>query len=264
MIGIKYLRLMILSAKNGQAEKFNSAASLLSSIALFLVLFSIYSTAYSGKAAGGLLSLNTAMWSLGVYSLFWASGVRSLYLDVQSEVQTGAIETRMTLPVSYPMLKICERLGKGAWIGVLHFTTLVFLFTFLVGQPEVGEFTTRILYFGPMFLVGLAIASCLFVIIGLSSIWLYDSKPLFWLIDKTGMILGGAYVPLVILPTIIQSIASWLPPGAMFSSTRVFAGNFLSGAAELLFREVMVAAVCVGLLALVWRQAQRKINVNGG
>lgn len=264
MLAVKCLRIMRASARNAGTEKFNAALSLLNSIALFLVLFSIYSTAYSGVSGAGSIGLNTTMWSLGVYSLFWATGVRNLYSDVHTEVQSGAIETRMTLPINYPLLKVCERIGRGAWTGLLQFAMLVSLFALLVGRPEVSNLIARIAYFWPMFLVGVVIASCLFVMLGISSIWLYDSKPLFWLVDKTGMILGGAFVPLALMPIFIQDIAQWLPPGAMMNSARIFGDHFLDQANQLLSIQLIVAAGCLLLLGLVWRQAQRKININGG
>ena len=110
------------------------------------------------------------------------------------------------------------------------------------------------------------VALCFHAAIGLSSVWLTDCAPVYWIWQKCAFIFGGLMLPLEVYPAWLREIALRTPFAAlMYGPGRMVFGwrpgrRRLQIGLELLFWSI----VATTLLVLVYGRARRALEVSGG
>lgn len=244
-------------------------AKLISSLVMWTfrvgVLFALYSYAYhyTGKDVSGI-SLSTALWSIGVYFVMLALGVRRLHREIADEVRTGTIETRINKPYHYLLYRMAARVGTGLpdfCFSLLAALPLLFVF---VAFPQVSVSWRWCLQFLSLLVTGIFLALWVYSLVGLSAMWLVDSDPVFWITDKAVMILGGSYVPVALFPKSLQLVSAYSPFGAMSFAARAFNPGFSAQWLSFWFTQLAWLAILMVMTLLVYRRANRKLSINGG
>lgn len=108
------------------------------------------------------------------------------------------------------------------------------------------------------------LASLLYTLVGLSAFWLEDAEPVYWISDKFVMLLGGAYVPVVLFPVWLKTIAIWLPFGGFTFVAQAFHPSFTALWSQLILSQLLWTIVLGGIVALVFRRARARVSINGG
>jgi ABC-2 type transport system permease protein len=181
-----------------------------------------------------------------------------------TDVQAGNVEVLMNKPISYLTHRFWWSIGSGLFnfilIGLLGF----FVLFLIIGIPE----SMKIGLFLPTLLIEIVLTSVLtllvYGIIGMFSFWIEDINPIFWIIDKFVMILGGSYLPVALFPPLMYKIAIYSPFGAsmfishiVYDSWKVVWLKFMG----LQFFWIIVLGIIIFWL---FRKAQKKLSVNGG
>jgi ABC-2 type transport system permease protein len=91
-----------------------------------------------------------------------------------------------------------------------------------------------------------------------------DAMPVVRIVEKTMMVFGGSVVPLALLPTDIRTIIEWTPFAATGFPAQVTSPDFVDHAFQLLGIEAVWIVVFGIAVAMLWRRAIRRIEVNGG
>jgi ABC-2 type transport system permease protein len=101
--------------------------------------------------------------------------------------------------------------------------------------------------------------------IGLLAFWFEDTLPFFWVYQKLVFTLGGLFMPLALLPGPLAALASVLPFAAVaYAPGRIFVGAAPAEVAAQLSLQIGWTIALSVVLALVYRQAVRKVNIHGG
>lgn len=133
----------------------------------------------------------------------------------------------------------------------------------LVGIPPVN-----LMIFVPTFIItfilGTFLGLIIYSIIGVLSFFIQDIRPIYWIVDKFIMVLGGSYLPVAMFPSFMKFLAFISPFGAInFTSSTVYS----TWENEFIIRIIMQIGwiIVFGLLLMyVYKKAREKAMINGG
>lgn len=229
------------------------------------LLFSIYRIAYtvSGKEPQGI-PFASAIWSIGAYFVLLSLMIRHIYKDISSDIQQGTIEVRLGKPYLYPLAVIAKRIGRGLPDMGLSLLVTGGILGWMVGAPPITLSIVWLIQILLLIVGGAILASLLYTLIGLSAFWLEDAEPVYWISDKFVMLLGGAYVPVLLFPGWLKALAIWSPFGGYMFAAQAFHPSFTQRWFELLGSQLMWIAILSVVVSMVFRAARRRVSINGG
>lgn len=186
-----------------------------------------------------------------------------VHTDVEDDLHSGTLVYHLTRPTPYPLAKLAEAFGDTlVRLGILGIVGFALAFA-VTGVVVIGPAQLVILI--P---IGIAAATLKLIFqftIGLSSFWIHDCRPLHWVFQKAGFVLGGLLVPLEFYPEWLREIALASPFAAMLHGPgRLALGADASTAWPILAKLFVWGCVAVALLFVVYRRARLRVTVGGG
>ena len=140
------------------------------------------------------------LWYLLIGCILQFSRPEGLHKQIEDDVKSGSITYHLIRPINFVAIYFCQSLS----------TFLIRTpFLFLIGTGVIYTITQtalpEIFSFLPCLIVLLFLSICFIslctVFIGLSTLYLQDSLPFFWMIQKCEYVLGGLFFPIVFYPT---------------------------------------------------------------
>lgn len=260
-----YAKVLAMSAREDNANQQRLVISILQLIFRLVMIVAIYKVVYATSPQPGMQIAN-AMWSVGIYFAFVLGlDLRSVARLIDVEVKHGTLETGMVKPLNWRLVKVCEHLGKRGIEFLIQLVLLPLILFALVGLPEVGHLTPWLVA-GEILMVLLAIVSVssLFLMVGLSAIWLNDAMPMFRIVDKLAAVLCGAFVPFALLPSVVQEVVRWSPFGIYAAPQQMFNPAMSSIVVPTIISGIVWTFVILLCSQWMWTRVQKRIEVNGG
>lgn len=240
-------------------------AETLTSIARCAVLLLLY--AYVFDLKGGTLAGTTfpiAAWSMFLYFSLGSLRLRDLAKSIPQDIQSGNVEILFSKPVSYLWYKMWWQVGAGLYSFLVLTLIGSIALSLAVGIPSTmlsPFFLTTVLL---AFILGSILSLFLYSLVSLASFWIEDASPLFWIVDKTVMILGGAYLPVAFFPPLMYKLAIYSPFGASQFITHTVYETWRDEWFMLMGIQIGWIAIAGLLLFVVFSKAKRSVSVNGG
>lgn len=260
-----YRRVFMASMKEDGANPQRLISGLVQNFIRIWLVIVIYGVAYKFNPHPGLSFANT-IWTFGLFFAFVLNlGIRNVARLIDLDVKLGTIEMGLIKPLDWRLVKLCQLLGRSVIEFALQLIILPITMLIFVGPPDLS-YMTPALFAGMAVLIvfSMIIPACLFTIVGLTAVWTNDAMPIFRIVDKTAAVLTGSFVPMALLPGLMQEILRWSPFG-VYSAAQLF---FNPHAPTLVVPTLISGILWVGLsllaVQLVWRRVERKIEVNGG
>jgi len=222
---------------------------------------------YVFKLNGGIINGVTyqlVAWSMFFYFAFSTWRLREIARLIMFDVQSGAVETLFNKPISYLRYRLWWQVGAGLYPFVVITVLGSIALAFIVGIPET---MTIALFLPTVFLVFLGAAFLslmLYSIVGLLSFWIEDINPVFWIVDKAVMILGGSYLPVALFPDFMYKLALYSPFGASQFITHTVYNSWKSEWPLLIGIQIFWILICTVIVFFMFKKARKKIFVNGG
>lgn len=205
-----------------------------------------------------------AAWSMFFYFAFSTFRLRDISRIIMQDVQSGNIEILFNRPISYLLYRIWWQIGAGLYPFVIISVVSSITLAFLIGIPETMTFAIFIPTLILVILLGILLVLFLYLIVGLLAFWIEDINPVFWIVDKAVMILGGSYLPVALFPDFMYKIAVWSPFGAsQFITHTVYEAWVVEWTMKIgiqLFWVIILAIIAFVLYA----KARENVSVNGG
>jgi ABC-2 type transport system permease protein len=261
----KYWHILVIYFKDALSCRQALASLSLLIIVRVAVLIGIYSFVFQarGQTSGGI-GLSTAVWSIVAYFIFYSFDSHFIYRDISEDVRFGVLEQKLVKPYNYLIALSAQRLGKGLprlIFGLLVVSAVLPLFFPL----PAGTFSwPMIAGLVILFLGGLLLSLIFFSLIGLTAIWLEDAEPVYWIVSKSIMLFGGAYLPIAMFPPAVKFISYYTPFGLVTSITRAFNAGFATVWPTIFFWEIVWILVLGTLLIVLRQAADKKLSINGG
>jgi len=260
-----YWKVMMMSAREDRANPLRIAGSVGLGVVRMILIAAIYKVAYELTHTTALPYEN-AIWSMGLYFAFIVGlSVRNVFRLIEKDVKDGNVEVSLIKPLDWRAVKICQQIGKN----LLEFSVLVVAFfatlAIVVGFPDISHFSP-VFIGGYLLIMLLAIlsASAMFLMVGLTAFWLNDSQSVYRIVDRTIMVFGGSFVPIALLPGAVQDVLRYSPVGVYGASTQLFNPGLVKYLIPTLIASAAWSVVLLFFCQLVWRRAERRIEVNGG
>ena len=229
------------------------------------VLLVLY--AYVFRLKNGVINDATFVivaWSIFFYFAFITLRLREITRMIMHDVRSGAVETIFSKPISYIFYRMMWQLGAGISSFVIVSIVGGSILCLMVGVPSTMTNLIFLLTFMSMFLGGVILTLLIYTIVGFAAFWIEDVDPIFWLVDKFIMVLGGSYLPIALFPPLLYKLAIWSPFGASFFITHTVNPAWSMQWVSMWRIQVMWIVICSGGLWMINRLAHRHVSVNGG
>lgn len=205
-----------------------------------------------------------AAWSMFLYFAFSTLRLRDLSSEIMKDVQSGNVEVLLSKPVSYVAYRMWWQLGSGLYPFIVVTAIGAIALALIVGIPATMSFAI----FVPTLLATMIFAALLsliiYMIVGLLAFWIEEIKPIFWMVDKAVMILGGSYLPVALFPTLLYKFAIYSPFGASQFMTHAVYASWQTDWMLMIALQVSWILILGVVMIAVFLRARHRVSVNGG
>lgn len=252
--------------KNQMQSKSFVILDMINMIVRCLVVFLLYG--YVFELSGGTINnteYSTVLWSMFIYFCIMTLSIRHIVKLIMDDVKSGNVEMFLNKPVNYILIAFYKIIGKGLYSFILITIIGVILMTIFVGIPLTVSnwiFTIAILII--TFILGITLALIMYSIIGLLSFFMEDVRPIYWIVDKAIMVLGGSYLPIALFPDFLKIITYISPLGAVnFASSVVYNYSNLEFIIMIAIQIIWIVIFTI-ILKFVFSKVKEKAMINGG
>lgn len=228
---------------------------------LLILYYYIFSTR-DGVING--LTFQIAAWSMFLYFAFMTLRLRDIATFIMQDIKSGTVELLLSKPIHYLSYRIWWQLGAGLYPFFVAVVLGTIALVIAVGIPANMSSLFFAGTFSIVFILGIILSLLVFAIVGLLAFWIEDIKPIFWIVDKTVMILGGSYLPVALFPKIMYTIAIWSPFGASQFVSHTVYDTWKTGYVGMIVIQVFWTVLLGITVTYMFSQAHKKVSVNGG
>ena len=203
-------------------------------------------------------------WSMFFYFAFSVFHLRQIARTIMQDVQSGNVEVLFNKPISYLAYRIWWQIGSGLYPFLVATVIGSIALWLIVGFPAtmtIGIFLPTMLL---VFIGASALSLVLYSIVGLLAFWIEEINPVFWIVDKAVMILGGSYLPVALFPDFMYKLALYSPFGASQFVTHTVYESWQNNWYVLIGIQVFWILVLSLIMFVMFKKAREKVSVNGG
>ncbi len=241
---------------------FVDTMSLIARCGVLLVLY-YYVFEFKGGEVNGTPFILIA-WSMLFYFIFMTFRLRDIARSIMQDVQSGTVEILFSKPISYIAYKMWWQIGSGLYSFLVAVTIGSVALMSIVGIPS----TMAIVSFVPTLLLvlvgGILLTLLIYTIVGLLSFWIEEVSPIYWIVDKAVMILGGSYLPIALFPDLMYKCALYSPFGASQFITHTVYESWQGDWYVLVGIQYLWILILIAVMLIMFRYAKQKVSVNGG
>ena len=180
-------------------------------------------------------------------------------------IQDGSVAMHFLRPASYQLYLFSSFMGRNCYRLFTSSLPAVIICAVLVGLPPPASFIHFWLFIVHT-MMGIVIIFELIYITGMLAFWTQRTWFLSWYVSALSAFFGGTIVPLWFYPRILNRLSAFLPFRYIsFEGINYFLGKAPASAAGLSISMAMLWVFALFFIGqLLWRQAQKKITINGG
>ena len=229
------------------------------------ILLVLYWTVF--KLNNGVINGTTfifAAWSIFFYFSFSVLRLRDISRAIMQDIQTGNVEVLFSKPISYISYRMWWQIGSGLYSFVIITILAVIALALIIGFPPtmaIGIFVPTLIL---TIIFGSILSLLIYTIVGLLAFWIEDINPVFWIVDKTVMILGGSYLPVALFPVFMKNLALYSPFGASQFITHTVDPTWQTNWYELVGIQILWILIIWLIVHFMFEKAKEKVSVNGG
>ncbi|MFH1252882.1 MAG: hypothetical protein V1664_00925 [Candidatus Uhrbacteria bacterium] len=236
--------------------------SVIARCGILLILYWYVFSLNDGVINGTTFSF--AAWSIFFYFSFSILRLRDISRSIMQDIQSGNVEVLFSKPISYLWYRIWWQVGSGLYSFVVITLLATIVLALTIGFPSTMAFSLFLPTLILTFLFGAILSLFLYSIVGLLAFWLEDVNPVFWIVDKAVMILGGSYLPVALFTVFLYKIALYSPFGASQFVTHTVNQTWLTDWFQLIGIQLFWILISGLVVYFMFEKAKQKVSVNGG
>jgi ABC-2 type transport system permease protein len=258
---VPFVRPLVAVGRIAARQALASRTEVLGRVAFYGVLLLVFSQLWRVVPLGGA-DPRARVWYIAVTEWVLLS-IPYVHLELERDFSSGDVAYFLPQPVSYVALKVAEGMGQFlARLAVIGAFGVPATWLFAGGFPA----DARGLPFAiPLALLAGALGIVVQTTIGVTSIWLADVSPVYWIWQKCCFVLGGLILPLEVYPAWLAAAARWTPFSALLygpgRTALGYAPEAFAGSAASL---VVWTLIALAVLKVVVARGLRVLDVNGG
>lgn len=222
---------------------------------------------YVFRLNGGIINnitFSVAAWSMFFYFALSIFRLRDVSGTIMRDVRSGNVEVLFSKPISYLSYRMWWQVGAGLYsFLVISFLGAIIL-TAIVGIPVTMSKAIFIPTLTAVVVLGSILSLVLYSVVGLLAFWIEDISPLFWVVDKAVMILGGSYLPVALFPDLMYKVALYSPFGASQFITHTVYEVWGEEWVIKIGMQALWILVFALIVFVLFAKARKKVSVNGG
>jgi len=236
--------------------------SFVSRCALLLVLYWYVFEMRGGEIAG--VTFNVVAWGMFFYFALSTLRMRDMPDAIMDDVRSGTVEVLFTKPISYFWYRAWWQIGAGLYPFLVISISGGAVLAYVIGIPATLSSSIFLPTFIAVCVLCVLLQILLYGIVGLLAFWIEDIHPVFWIIDKSTMVLGGSYLPIALFPEFLYKIAIFSPLGASQFVTHTVYESWSTAWPTLIGMQVLWVLVLGGGAYMLFKKAAQKMSINGG
>lgn len=226
------------------------------------IYIALWQAVMAGQTAGGEFTHSSmTLYIATCQCLLWVTTFDHSGLRIARRVRDGTIASELLRPVSFAWLQLAQIIGVKSYNFIFRSAVIAVIFRLAV------DFSL------PPALGGLALAAAAWIIagylgalmtyfVGLAGFWTTEPSWMYLLLQSLALFLGGASIPVELLPGPVATIARMTPfPCLAYYPASIHLG--WSGARTLLVMAFWAVALTVLAIRLT-AAARRRLEVAGG
>jgi len=229
---------------------------------VLLILYSFVFKLNNGTINGTTFLFSA--WSIFFYFAFSVLRLRDLPLTIMEDVQTGNVEVLFSKPISYLSYRMWWRVGYGLYSFFVITILGSIVLAFFIGLPPTMYASIFIPTLVLTIILGSILTLFMYATVGLLAFWVEDITPIFWMVDKAVMILGGSYLPVALFPPFMYKLSLYSPFGASQFITHTVSQTWQTNWYKLIGIQFIWIIFFVVVVYFMFERAKKKISVNGG
>ena len=210
------------------------------------------------------ISYEVAVSSILLGMIYAGFGGREISRVITPEYKAGVMSVWLNKPISYSLLKVAEVTGKSMPTALGLIGCSIIFWSIGSNLPHVDHLVLRSVCGLVLLILGMIIAICLNTMVGLSTVFLQESAPVFAIVDKLAMLFGGIYIPMGLLPHWLRFAGESSPMGAAILVNQTFYPDFFINFPRFIVTQIAWLVVSILALRFMIRVANRHMTVNGG
>lgn len=184
---------------------------------------------------------------------------------LQRRIHEGLIGLDLVRPVPFLGQILSQQIG--ATLGNVPFVLAALPLAVVVGGLAPPASPTAGLAYVASLVLAYAIATLIGLLMGLAAFWTVQTVGVDVIYNFAAQFFGGALVPLAFFPSLLRTIADWLPfQATVFIPASIYTGSIASlpDIGRAIAVQVFWVIALAILAVLVWRRARRIVTVYGG
>lgn len=260
----KYAFVALLSARSNVVYLAEVMSRVVFLGVMLYIFFQLWHAVFSqsGLTRLGGLTLQQMLWYLTVTEAIMLSAPR-VSAAVDLDVRSGSLVNYLKRPVSYPLYSLASNLGERGVRFLVNLLVGAAVTILLVGLPQLSW--QGLLFFTAAIPFAFIVDFLACFLVGLGAFWLEDTSGVFLIYSRVSMIFGGLLVPLSLFPDGVRRVLEYMPFAAViYGPAELLVSPSPALFASLLFRQLLGITVLSLFVFAVYKQAGRRIFVNGG
>ncbi|HLF90704.1 MAG TPA: ABC-2 family transporter protein [Anaerolineales bacterium] len=253
-------RTQLLNSFAYPADLFSRSVSMILFMWIFLQLWRVTYGAVGMDAIAGM-TLRETMWYLMITEMVILSKPR-LVNNIATAVKDGSIAYLLNKPYNFILYQASVSLGDSILRMAANALMGGAVLWLTVGAPPGPSSWLPTLV---AILLAWFIDFCLSALIGLLAFITEDISAFMWIYQKMILVMGGVLIPLDFFPDWLKNIALGMPFAyTTYAPARIFISPNPGTIASLLALQTVWLLVLGGLLATLYRRAEKWLSINGG
>lgn len=258
----KIIKTLVKDRMQYPGRLFADTTSIVARCGVLLLLYSYVFKLNNGVVNG--VTFDVVAWSIFFYFSLSMLGLSRISRLIMQDITSGQIEILLSKPVTYLSYRAWWQIGAGIYPFLITTMLGSLVLALTVGIPR----TMTIPLFLPTLLLVFVGSMILFLfvysIVGLLAFWIEDVMPVYWIIDKAVMILGGSYLPVALFPDLMYKVALYSPFGASVFVSHTTYESWASIWYKLIGIQMLWIAVLGAVIYFMFSKAVKRVSVNGG
>jgi ABC-2 type transport system permease protein len=259
-----YRQFISLAAQIPFVYRVNWAMHMVTVVLQVYLLRMVWTAVYAGRGSIDQVGLDAVIAYLTLANLQWHLLWPFLGGFIQERVRDGKVAVDLARPVGFLGQMLALQIGYTA--GTIPFVALFVPVAAILGAIRgPASPSAAALYFVSVILA-YAIISELGLLLGLIAFWTLETGGFFIIYLFVNQFFAGVLVPLWFFPPALRMVANFLPfQSQAFVPISIYLGQLQGGeAAWALLRQAFWIVALYGIAWLVWRQALRRVVIQGG
>jgi ABC-type uncharacterized transport system permease subunit len=210
------------------------------------------------------ITFDVAVSGMLFFAIYGTFGIRELNRVITQEYKSGSLEIWFTKPLPYLLLKLAEVIGRNIPAVLGLSLVMIFYWSLAHHNSTVDHMVIRLIWCAVLLLIGLVLMFCIYSLVGLSAVFLTESKPVFFVVDKLVMTFGGIYIPIGFFSPGFRFFGEILPTGATTYGAQLFYPDFFDNLPRFIVTQCVWIAVLGWFLLIMSKRVDKYLTVNGG